>query len=265
MWQNPCSDLSKNKDGGWVKKLKTAIELLSLPGALTGLLTWKKFSLAAFKIVMRLKHAGVDPATVIDVGANVGQFSVAVSKGFPNAALFPVEPDPATAKILQGNVAPSVANNITVTAIGERVGTIEFQVNTDSQVSSVLSLGEDRKQSFPGSSVQRTMSVPLTTLDALFGGRGLTSPVLLKIDVQGYEDQVIAGAAAFLQSVRWVVMEVSFARLYEGEKDFPSMLALMTGHGFRFVRPLNFHTLGQSGAIIEMDALFEKVQYTSED
>lgn len=248
-----------------MKKLKTAIELLSLPGALVGLLTWKKFSLAAFKIVMRLKHAGVEPATVIDVGANVGQFSVAVSKGFPNAALFPVEPDPSTADVLRKNVTPSVASNITVTAVGERVGTIEFQVNADSQVSSVLPLGDDRKQSFPSSSVQRTMSVPLTTLDALFGGRPLPSPVLLKIDVQGYEDKVIAGAAVFLQSVRWVLMEVSFARLYEGEKDFPTMLALMAGHGFRFVRPLNFHTVGKSGAIIEMDALFEKVQPTSED
>jgi len=243
-----------------VTKLQTAVELLSLPGAVAGVLTWKKFSLAAFKIVMRLKHAGVDPATVIDVGANAGQFSVAVSKGFPRAALFPVEPDPATAEVLRSNVPAAVAANISVTAVGERVGTIEFQVNADSQVSSVLPLGDDRKLSFPGSSVQRMMSVPLTTLDALFGARALAAPVLLKIDVQGYEDRVIAGATVFLQKVRWVVMEVSFARLYEGEKDFPSMLALMSGQGFRFVRPLNFHTVGKSGAIIEMDALFEKIE-----
>jgi len=38
------------------------------------------------------------------------------------------------------------------------------------------------------------------------------------------------------------------------------MLALMAGQGFRFVRPLNFHTVGKSGAIIEMDALFEKIE-----
>ena len=88
-------------------KLLRMVELISVPGALHGALTWKKFSLAAYLILLRLKEAGINPATVLDVGANVGQFSVAVSHLFPNAALYPVEPDPHTAERLRRNLPRS--------------------------------------------------------------------------------------------------------------------------------------------------------------
>lgn len=239
-------------------RLMRVLELLTVPGAFAAARRWKKFSLASYQIVQRLKEAGVSPATIVDVGANVGQFAVAASELLPAAELHSIEPDPDTAARLRGHLPAAAAARVVVSAVGERDGTVEFQVNSDSQVSSVLPLGEDRKASFPGSRVQRTMTVPLTTLDALFADRGLAGPILLKIDVQGYEDRVIAGAARFLPQVRWVVMETSFARLYEGERDFAAMLELMRERGFRFVRPLNFHTSDVTGAIIEMDALFER-------
>ena len=240
-------------------KLHRLVELISVPGALHGALTWKKFSLAAYLILLRLKEAGVKPATVLDVGANVGQFSVAASHLLPDAVLYPVEPDPATAARLRHNLPPRIAANVIVSAVGERTGSVEFQVNADSQVSSILPLGAGRKQAFPESQVQRTLVVPLTTLDDLFGSKVLPAPVLLKIDVQGYEDRVIAGAADLLHRIHWVVLEMSFARLYDGEKDFPWMLEMMRQRGFRFVRPLDFHTSDKTGAIIEMDGLFENV------
>jgi len=235
------------------------LEVIAVPGALAAAVHWKKFSLAAYLIVFRLKEAGVKPATVIDVGANIGQFSVAVSQMLPDATLYPVEPDPVTAERLRANLPPQVAARVVVTAVGERTGSVDFQVNADSQVSSVLPLGEGRKRAFPGAAVQKTMAVPITTLDALFAGRPLVRPVLLKVDVQGYEDRVIEGAVELLRGIRWVVLEMSFASLYDGEKDFPWMLDLMSRHGFRFVRPLDFHTSDKTGAIIEMDGLFENV------
>lgn len=237
---------------------RSVLELSSIPGALKAFITWKKFSLSSFKIVKRLTSAGVVPMTVIDVGANTGQFSVAASNEFHCADIYPIEPDPRTATKLRQNVPPLIAANIITKAVGERDGTIVFNVNADSQVSSILPLGHDRQRAFPNSVVMQQISVPLTTLDSIFSATPLAKPILLKIDVQGYEDQVIAGASNFLDSVSWVVMEVSFARLYEGEQDFMSIIGLMSNHGFRFVRPLNFHQAGKSLDIIEMDALFER-------
>lgn len=238
--------------------LRSIYELCTTPNAFKAFFTWKKFSISAFKIVKRLTSAGVAPMSVIDVGANTGQFSMAASKEFRHADIYPIEPDPRTATRLRHNLEPRLAANIIRKAVGERDGTITFNVNADSQVSSILPLGDDRQRAFPKSVVMQQISVPLATLDSLFGNIPLAEPILLKIDVQGYEDQVISGAVSFLASVRWVVMEVSFARLYEGEQDFVAIIELMASHGFRFVRPLNFHQAGKNLDIIEMDALFEK-------
>jgi hypothetical protein len=70
---------------------------------------------------------------------------------------------------------------------------------------------------------------------------------------------VITGASVFLKRVRWVLMEVSFSKLYEGERDFETIVVLLKKHGFRFVRPMNFHISPKTGEIIEMDALFERL------
>lgn len=238
--------------------LSAILELCSTPGAFKAFITWKKFSMSSFKIVKRLSSAGVVPMTVIDVGANAGQFSVAASNEFCHADIYPIEPDPRIAMKLSRNLPPNIASNIIKMAVGERDGTIGFNVNTDSQVSSILPLGVDRQRAFPKSVVVQQISVPLVTLDSIFSCIPLVKPILLKIDVQGYEDQVIAGGSCFLKSVSWIIMEVSFARLYEGELDFMSIINLMAKHGFRFVRPLNFHQVGKSLDIIEMDALFER-------
>jgi FkbM family methyltransferase len=233
-----------------------SLRLIEIDGALTAFMRWKKFSLAAYQIVSRLKHAGVAPATVIDVGANVGQFAVAVANLMPGATVYPIEPDMRTAERLRRNVGPDIARNVRVTAVGERNGTVQFNVNRDSQVSSILSLGEDRLASFPGSTVAETIDVPLATLDSMFAAGSVRGPILLKIDVQGYEDRVIAGASELLKQVRWVMMEVSFARLYQGELSFDAVVSMMKAEGFRFIRPLNFHVSDVTGEIIEMDALF---------
>ena len=121
-----------------------------------------------------------------------------------------------------------------------------------------MPLGIDRLRSFPANTSINQVTVPIFRLDTLLEGHSLQKPILLKIDVQGYEDKVIYGSINILKYVDWVVMEVSFARLYEGEAEFLSLVKLMSSHGFVFVRPLNFHQSGNSLDIIEMDALFKR-------
>lgn len=240
-----------------IARILRILELFQTSGALSAFLTWPKFSLAAFQIISRAKLAGVKPKTIVDVGANIGQFAVASSRLFRCVEVFPVEPDPQVAKQLRRNLGMPISNNVRVTAVGDSVGTATFHVNRDPQVSSLLPLGEDRIKSFPASRVVADITVPLTTLDVLFDGATLAEPILLKIDVQGFEDRVIAGASLFLKRVRWVLMEVSFSKLYESERDFMTIVDLLKKHGFRFVRPMNFHISPRTGEIIEMDALFE--------
>ena len=85
----------------------------------------------------------------------------------------------------------------------------------------------------------------------------LPGPILLKIDVQGYEKEVLNGAKQILSNVKWVVIETSFANLYEGEATFNTIVKLMSENNYTFVKPLNFHETKDKFNIIEMDALFE--------
>jgi FkbM family methyltransferase len=233
------------------------LELLTTPGALSAFIFWKKFSLSSYKIVSRAKLYSINPKTIIDVGANVGQFTVACRQLMAGVNVYPIEPDLKVGEELKDNVGKETSKNVIITAIGDYVGTAVFNVNRDSQVSSLLTLGDERIQFFPHSCVTKRVEIPITTLDELFSEKKLQRPILLKIDVQGAEDQVIFGAKKILKEIDWVLIEVSFARLYNGEKSFNEIVKTMAGYGFRFVRPLNFHTSPTTLEIIEMDALFE--------
>jgi len=241
-----------------ISRLIRILELLKTEGALRAAAMWPKFSLAAFSIISRMKQAGVSPRTVIDVGANVGQFAVASIRLFANAIVIPIEPNPRIVDRLRANLPPESRENVLMTAVGDTIGTAVFHVNRDPQVSSLLQLGSDRLESFPGATVVEEINVPVTTLDALFADRTLTVQILLKIDAQGFEDRVITGGTVFLARVDWVLMEVSFSKLYEGERDFASIVDLMESQGFRFVRPMDFHVSPRTDEIIEMDALFSR-------
>jgi len=242
----------------FLSKLRSLLTALEYDRAIRAAIKWPKFSLVSFLIISRLKRAGISPRTVIDLGANVGQFAVAAANLFEGAKILSFEPDPRTANVLKENLKTFKQAEIFVMAVGDSVGEAEFYVNKDAQVSSMLKLGSDRIHDFPQSTVVEKITVPVTTLDTLFKGRELEQPILVKIDVQGFEDRVIRGGKDFLKQAEWVLMEVSFAKLYEGERDFKSMLELMSEHGFRFLRPLNYHTSPLTGQIIEMDALFQR-------
>jgi len=242
-----------------ISVLSRIFEILSFKGAFAAMLTWKKFSLAAYKLLRRAESSGVNPRTVVDVGANIGQFSVAASRIFPQASIYPFEPDPEAAEKLKKNLPKTHLNNLRVLALGDFCGNTTFNINTDSQVNSILALGASRKEAFPSSTVRDKITVAIATLDSIFENVDLTSPILVKIDVQGFEDKVLLGGASFLKTVHWIIVEVSFTSLYVGEAGFTDIIDLLKENGFSFVRPLNVHYSPKTGEIIEMDALFEKV------
>lgn len=237
-------------------KIKTLLTVLEMPGAIRALATWPIFSMASFLMVSRLKRSGMAPRTVIDLGANIGQFALAASRLFEGVSVYSLEPDPRTASILRRNLTGARGVEVMSVAAGDQEGEAEFFVNKDTQVSSMLKLGKDRIQAFPDSVVVEKIRVPVSTLDAMFARKNLERPILVKIDVQGVEDRVIRGGREFLKEVDWVLMEVSFEELYEGEHDFISLMAMMEENGFHFLRPLNFHVSPLTGQIMEMDALF---------
>jgi FkbM family methyltransferase len=141
-------------------------------------------------------------------------------------------------------------------AIGERNGQVTFHVASDVQSSSILRQNESFGAAFADAAVTRTIELEMQTLDTALRNVAIDSPVLLKLDVQGYETRVIDGARSFLGAVDVIVAETSFAPLYEGEGAFLALVDLLDDCGFDFVRPVGTLVSPTSGAFLQMDALF---------
>jgi FkbM family methyltransferase len=244
--------------------LKTILSLAEAPYSVTALLTWPKFSLTSYFMVSGLAEQGVLPATVLDVGANVGQFAVASAKLFPDVQVHSFEPVPECAERLRENV--SGLGNIVVYpfALGETEGEVSFHVNAHSHSSSVLPLAQTHRDTFPDARETQVIRVKVSTLDRVFARTNFPSPILLKLDVQGYEAQTLRGAVEILKRVDYVVLETSFKPMYEGELLFMDVAQMMEEQGFQFERPVGWLAAPENGEILQMDALFARTDRKSE-
>lgn len=243
-----------------LNSIRKVIELFLISSSIKPYFFWPVFSLASYSVVLRARRSGVLPHTVIDVGANIGQFSICAQRLFSCSAIYAIEANEELFSTLSNNLNKfNKSNNIIYNvAISSYSGNVEFKINNDSQVSSILDLGSDRKEFYPNSNVISFKSIKCTTLDSLFLNKKLTGPILLKIDVQGAEHLVIEGASELLSKINWIILEISFKNLYEGEKSFEFILNLLSTYGFTFSKPLNVHYSPKTYEIMEMDALFTK-------
>jgi FkbM family methyltransferase len=231
------------------------IELALNPREIYALLTWPKFSLTSYRMVSALKQQGIHPQTIIDVGANVGQFTVAAAKLFPKLQIHSFEPQPEAVILLKKHVRKF--KNITVypLALGDQEGEIPFHVNAYSLSSSIIPLAEAHRLAFPNAQEVKTISVNLSTLDKVFNAITLEPPVLLKLDVQGYESTTLRGGRDTLKRVDYVILEASFKPMYEGEMLFMDIVRLMEEYG---LRPVGWLSEPKTGEILQMDALFKR-------
>jgi FkbM family methyltransferase len=236
-----------------------AIELaLDIPG-IYALLTWPKFSLTSYRMVSALKQQGIHPQTIIDVGANVGQFTVAAAKLFPNRQIHSFEPLPEAVTLLKKHVRKFKNISVYPLALGDHEGDIPFHVNAYNLSSSIIPLAQAHRQAFPNAQEVKTISVNLSTLDKVFNAITLEPPVLLKLDVQGYESITLRGGLKTLQQVDYVILEASFKPMYEGEMLFMDIVRLMAEYGFQFLRPVGWLSHPKTGEFLQMDALFERI------
>jgi len=226
-------------------------------GGLPALLMWKPFSITSFRMLRVLKQEGYVFATILDGGANIGQFARAAIETYPEAQVIAFEPLPQVFATLQANLGTHERVELKASALGDTDGLLAFHEATYSLSSSALPLHENHQHHFPDVAPLQTIEVPVGRLDTLLAEVSLKGPALLKLDLQGYELTALKGAAETLKQVDYVLLEASFKPMYYGEPLFDEVAGYLRAHGFMFVQPLAVLER-QSGAIVQMDALFGK-------
>lgn len=225
-------------------------------GALGAARGGRPFSLSAFRLVSQVRDRFGVPATVLDVGANKGQFSRAAATAFPGARIIAFEPLEAVAAEWRRHLADVPTAEIHVCVVGAEDGTVTFHPHEYSLSSSVLPLAAGAgAEGGGGAGELEAVEVPVRRLDDLVTLDDLRAPLLAKLDVQGYELEVLRGAEATLRHVDALVVELSFERHYEGQPLFTEVLAYLSEQGFALDVPIDVRR-DESGTVVEMDGLF---------
>ena len=197
--------------------------------------------------------------SILDVGANDGGFAKSVVRRFPDAALHCFEPLPGPADALRRWASSSGFSRITVheIALSDREGEAEIIEHVDhSASSSLLPLTAEGASLFPFAARSEKRLIRLTTLDAWAAAQpGSLGRSLLKLDVQGFEDRVLRGGGRTMSSVDACIVEVSIARLYDGQARFVDLVNALNEAGLTYFGNLE-QQHDKRGAPIFLDCVF---------
>lgn len=196
---------------------------------------------------------------VLDVGANQGQYAQALRRLGYRGRIASFEPvDSAFANLSErakADAAWSVAN----IALGDFDGTAEIHVAGNSLSSSLLDMLELHQQAAPESRYTGKQRVTVNRLDSIFASiAGSDDKVLLKIDTQGFERKVIAGAEGCLQRILALQIEMSLVPLYHTEMLFPEMYALLRSKGYELIGIEPGFVDPRDGRLLQLDGLFHR-------
>ena len=147
------------------------------------------------QLVKLLLHNG---GCFVDVGANIGAYTLIASES-ALARVIAIEPHPTTYQQLQDNVARNCRNNVELirAAAGRAPGQISITDTPGSSTTHVVAA--------PSAG---TITVPIQRLDSLLAGVA-AKPVVIKIDVEGFEGEVLAGLGTTIYDVSVLLVEIN--------------------------------------------------------
>lgn len=199
--------------------------------------------------------------TVIDVGANAGQFARYISEYFPSARLFCFEPLPQPFEKLNSWARTQGARVATFNlGIGESNGLVEMNLHTEhTPSSSFLDTTDLTTAYYPQTTQQAVVSVAMATLDSALAevSESLDKEILIKLDVQGYEDRVLRGGQGIFGKAKACILEVCLDHLYEGQAGFQELVNKLYELDFLYAGNLS-QTYADDGHVVYLDAVFKK-------
>jgi len=206
------------------------------------------------RVARTLDARGID--TLLDVGANIGQFAAMTRRAGFAGRIISLEPLTGAYGQLRGRADRDPGWTAVNAAVGSEPGTTTINVSANSFSSSVLDMTDAHRTSAPGSGYITTETVPLTTVRDLVAEHSMVPErTMLKIDTQGYEGEVLAGAGDLLDRFGAIQLELSFVELYTGQQLFDELYGRMRERGFR-LHIIEPGFSDDTGRLLQCDGLF---------
>lgn len=216
-------------------------------------------ALLLFRVAPSIEHVAIlkylQPDFIVDVGANRGQFTLAALNVLPQANVLCFEPLESAynglSRLFNFETRVSMHN----TAIGDVDTHMSMNVSNKEDSSSLLEISDLQAEIFPGTEHSEVEKVSVCRLSKFMTNDLLDKNILIKIDVQGYELEVLRGAGEILSKVQTIYVECSFVELYAQQADAKDVIEFLSTHGFSLdgVYNLEYDALGMA---VQGDFLF---------
>lgn len=194
---------------------------------------------------------------VLDVGAHVGEYAETIRKLGFGGRIESFEPLARPFRELRARSSRDAQWSCHRLAVGRAPGMVALHVAANEVSSSALPMLERHVQGAPSSAIVGNEEVRCTTLDAMAVTTG-SDRVLLKIDVQGFEQEVLLGASRTLDAVRLLEIELSLVPLYDGAPTYTAMVEELAKLGYEAVWFTPGFVDTSSGRLLQMDGIFAR-------
>lgn len=196
--------------------------------------------------------------TIFDVGANTGQFAHFITRIFPEAKIYSFEP----LRECYEELVQSFDGNPNFQgfnlALSDEIGETKIYRNQYSPSSSLLPMGKLHKDTFPYTRRETVELIKVSRLDSIATDLEVNEPILIKIDVQGFENKVISGGINLISRAKLLVVEMSIEPLYDNQPLFNDIYQMLLNLGFWYCGNYDQLHHPDDGRILQVDSIFMK-------
>lgn len=242
-------------------KLRSVVAYLQDLDALRLRLALPEFNWGIYRTLKGLRWQGYDFDSILDIGASTGQFALTASDIFRRAKVHAFEPLQSSREVLVARVKGVRGQRVRVwaQALGPRAQQGLIHVSGYSPSSSILPMLPTHVEAFPGTEALRDEKLEIVSLDSLTEELAVGGQCLIKIDVQGYEMEVLRGGQQTLKHARIIIVEASLVPLYAGAPIFDDIMSYLRAAGFRFIGIGSVLCHPSTRRTLQIDAVFERI------
>ena len=198
----------------------------------------------------------INPETFVDIGSNKGQFILLVEKLFSNKTVYSFEP---IIEILEKQKKFfNYKKNIHYYnfALGSSSLLREFFITRRMDSSSFFKINSIANKN-KNYEVKSRRDITIKTLDEVMIDKKFIKPVLIKIDVQGYELEVLKGSEKFLNEIDYLLLEVSKNEMYTSQPKENQIIEYLKNKNFSIFKENNWSIIKKTD-FSQRDILFKK-------
>lgn len=172
--------------------------------------------------------------TLFDIGGNIGLFSKTIRLMLPEVKIYAFEPLPDCYLNMNMHMDGDGKYEGFNCGLGEKLEILFIEKSIHSPSSSFLKMGPIHRDAFPQTSQSQRLEVPVKRLDDLAKNFHLGQNIMIKVDVQGFEDKVIKGGMETFKKAKLIIIELSYRELYIGQPLFDDVYQQLVKIGFEF-------------------------------